>query len=111
MKRYALAVSRPLAIQSSDFSPYAHDFSAIENLTIAMIKTGYNNAMAKPRSNPWARGRYLPIIATDEAIAPIAMLITTRNAFSSFSIIFSLYPQLAPLRGWIEAPCSLLQSR
>jgi hypothetical protein len=65
--------------------------------------------MAKPRSNPWARGRYLPIIATDEAIVPIAMLIATRNAFSSLSITFSLYPQLATLRGWIEAPCSQLQ--
>jgi hypothetical protein len=46
--------------------------------------------------------RKISMIATDEAIVPIAMLITTRKAFSSLSIIFSLCPQLAGLRGWVQ---------
>jgi hypothetical protein len=41
------------------------------------------------------------MIATDEAIVPIAMLITTRNAFSSLSILFSLYPQLGS-PSWLD---------
>jgi hypothetical protein len=47
--------------------------------------------MEKPKTNDCTSGRYTPIRETEEAIAPMVILITTRNAFSSLSMTLPLY--------------------